>query len=180
MVVASDIKTWSRNSAPSRYWMFFRNYVMIMMSWTQCKRVKSERMLCDAVRSKQQCYLVSWLEHVLCVQNKTCNFVLPLSILTEVINLLNGIWRHHLLSNKVGQNSCSLILKKNHCTFSVICVRFMYKYLALCHFPPFLILRCLSFFKDISCSYCLFTSMKHGKLIFIVNSIANVASACWL
>ena len=105
-------------------------------------------MLCDAVRSKQQCYLVSWLDHVLCVQDKTCKFFLPLSVITQVINLLNGIWRHHLLFNKVGQNSCSLILENNHCKFSVICVRFMYKYLALCYFPrfnptPFV------FFKDI-------------------------------
>ena len=91
-------------------------------------------MLCDAVRNKQQCYLVSWLEHVLCVQDKTCKFFLP-------------FWRHHLLFNKVGQNSCSLILEKNHCKFSVICVRCMYKYLALCYFPPFLILRRLSFLK---------------------------------
>ena len=48
-------------------------------------------MLCDAVRSKQQCYLVSWLEHVLCVQDKTCKFFLPLSVITQVINFLNGM-----------------------------------------------------------------------------------------
>jgi len=65
---------------------------------------------------------------------------------TQVINVLNGIWRHHLLSNKVGQNSCPLILENNHSMFSIICVRFMYKY-----FLPFLIRRRLSFFKDISC-----------------------------
>jgi len=116
----------------------FQNYML-------CKSVKSERMRCDAVRSKQQCYLVSWHEHVICVQDKTCKFFLPLSVIIQVINLLNGIWRHHLLFNKVGQNSCSLILENNHCKFSVICVRFMYKYLALCNFPVFLIPRRLSF-----------------------------------
>ena len=58
-------------------------------------------------------------------------FVLPLSVITQVLHLFNGIWRHHLISNKVGQNRCPLILDNNHCKFSVICVRFMYKYLAL-------------------------------------------------
>jgi len=85
-------------------------------------------MRCNAVRSKQQCYLANWLEHVLCVQEKTCKFFLPLSVITQEINLLNGIW---WLSNRVGQNSCPLILDNNHCKFSVICVSFMYKYLAL-------------------------------------------------
>ena len=80
------------------------------------------------------CYLVSWLEHVLFVQDKTCKFFLPLSVMTQVINLLNGIWRHHVLFNKVGQNSCPLILDNNHFKFSDICVRFMYKYLSLCFF----------------------------------------------
>jgi len=111
------------------------------------KSVKSERMLCDAVRSKQQCYLVSWLEHVLWVRGKICKFFRPLSVITQVLNLLNGIWRHHLLSNKVGQKSCSLILENNHCKFSVICVRFMCKYLAMC-FSLFLTILCrLSFLK---------------------------------
>ena len=104
-------------------------------------------MLCDAVRSKQHCYLVSWLEHVLCVQDNTCKFFLPMSVITQEIHLLNGIWRHHLLSNKVGQNNCSLILENNHCKFSVICVRFMYKYLALCYFSPFFNPTPFVFFK---------------------------------
>ena len=42
------------------------------------------------------CYLVSWLEHVLCVQDKTCKFFLPLSVIAQVIKLLNGIWRHYV------------------------------------------------------------------------------------
>jgi len=110
-------------------------------------------MLCNVVRSKQR-YLVSWHKHVLCVQDMTCTFFLPLSVITHVIKLLNWIWRHHLLSNKVGQNSCPLILDNNHCKFSVICVRFMYKYLALCFFFfLFLIRRRLSFLKYISCLY---------------------------
>ena len=90
------------------------------------------------------CYLVSWL--VLCVQDKTCKFFLPLSVITQVTNLLNGIWRHHVHSNKVGQNSCPLILNNNHSKFSVISVRFMYEYLALCYFflffsTPFVFLK---------------------------------------
>ena len=76
-----------------------------------------------------------------------------LSVITQVISILNGIWRHHLLFNKVSQNSCPLILDNNHSEFSVICVRFMYKYLALCYFflfnrTPFVC------FKDISCFTC--------------------------
>ena len=93
------------------------------------------------------CYLVSGLEHVLCVQDKTCKFFLPLSVITQVINLLNGIWRHHVLSNKVGQNSCPLSLDNNHSKFSVICVRFIYKYWELCYFFIFIIRRRLSFLK---------------------------------
>ena len=88
---------------------------------------------------------------MLCVQDKTCKFFLPLSVITQVINLLKMEFEditYNVLSNKVGQNNCSLILKNNHCKFSVICVRFMYKYLALCNFfPIFLILRRLSFLK---------------------------------
>jgi len=79
-------------------------------------------------------------------------FFLP--VITQVINFLNGIERHHLLFNTVGQNSCPLIFDNNHSKFSVICVRCMYKYLALCYFFPFLIRRRLSFFKDISCLNC--------------------------
>jgi len=71
-------------------------------------------------------------QYVLCVQDKTCKFFLPLSVSTQVMNLLNGIWRHHLLSNKVGQYSCPLNLDNNHSKCSVICVRFMYKYLKPC------------------------------------------------
>jgi len=82
---------------------------------------------------------------VLCVQDKTCKFFLPLSVIIQVINVLNGIWRQHLLSNKVCQNSCPLILDNNHSKFSVVCVRFMYKYFSL-----FLIRRRLSFLNTIS------------------------------
>jgi len=87
------------------------------------------------------------VEHVRCVQDKTCNFFLPLSVITQVITFLNGIWRHHLLSNKVGQNSCPLILDNYHSKFSVICLSFMYKYLALCYCFSFFIRRRLSFLK---------------------------------
>ena len=68
----------------------------------------------------------------------------------SLINVLNGISRHHLLSNKVRQNSCPLILDNNHSKFSVICVRFMYTSTFFSFFfnpTPF----CL--FKDISCFY---------------------------
>jgi len=83
---------------------------------------------------------------VLCVQDKTCKFFLPRFVITQVINFLNGNWRHHLLSNKVGQNSCPL--DNIHFKFSVICVRFMYKNLTLCYiFFLFLIWRRLSFLK---------------------------------
>jgi len=47
----------------------------------------------------------------------------------------------------VGQNSCPLIFDNNHSKFSVICERFMYKYLALCYFflffnpTPFVFLK---------------------------------------
>jgi len=68
---------------------------------------------------------------VLCVQDKTCKFFLPRIVITQVMNLFNGIWTHHILSNKVGQNSCPL--DNIHFKFSVICVRFMYKYLTLCY-----------------------------------------------
>jgi len=102
---------------------------------------------------------------VLCLQYKTCKFVLPLSVIAQVINLLNGIWRHHLLSNKVGQNSCPLILDNNHFKFSAICVRFMYKYLALYYISfsffnptPFV------FFKDMSCLYWLHAFFKKHKV----------------
>jgi len=71
---------------------------------------------------------------------------LPRFVITHVIILFNGIWRHHLLSNKVGRNSFPL--DNIHFKFSVICVRFMYKYLTLCYiFFLFLIWRRLSFFK---------------------------------
>jgi len=128
-------------------------------------------MLCDAVRSKQQSYLVSWLEHVICVQDKTCKFFLPLSVITQVINLLNGIWRRHLLSNKVNQNSCSLIIENNHCKFSVICVRFIYKYLAFCYFPPFFNPTPFVFFKNISCFHYNWLQEKRFSLcIFLFNN----------
>ena len=63
------------------------------------------------------------------------------------MNLLNGIWKHHLLSNKVGQNSRPL--DTIHFKFSAICVRFMYKYLTqlVLYFLHFLIRRLLSFLK---------------------------------
>jgi len=99
---------------------------------------------------------------VLCVQDKTWMFFLPLSVITHVINVLNGIWRHHLLSNKVGQNSCPLILDNKHSMFSVICVRFMYKYF----FFLFLIRRRLSFLKtffvmfNFGAKRCMFTGKK--------------------
>ena len=86
---------------------------------------------------------------MLCVQDKTCKFFLPLSVITPVINVLNGIWRRHLLSNKVRQTSCPLILDNNHSKFSAICVRFMYKY-----FFPFFNPTPFVFFKDISCFKC--------------------------
>ena len=73
---------------------------------------------------------------------KTCKFFLPLSVITQVIHFHNGIWKHHLLSNKVGQNSCPLILDNNHSKISVICVWFRYKY-----FFRFSIRRRLSFLK---------------------------------
>ena len=91
------------------------------------------------------------LEHVHCVHDKTCKFFLPLPVITQVINLLNGIWRHHLHSNKVGQNSCPLILENNHSKFLVICVRFMYKYLALCYIFSFYNPTPFVFFKETSC-----------------------------
>ena len=87
-----------------------------------------------------------------CVHDKTCKFFLPLSVITQVINLPKGNWRHHLLSNKVVQNSCPLILDNNQSKFSVICVRFMYKYLALCYIFSFFNPTPIVFFKDISCS----------------------------
>jgi len=82
----------------------------------------------------------------MCFVYKTCKFFLPLSVITQVINVLNGIWRHHLLSNKVRQNGCPLILDNNHSKFSIICVRFMYKY-----FFPFFNPTPFVFLKDISC-----------------------------
>jgi len=51
------------------------------------------------------------------------------------------------LSNKVGQKSCPLIIDNNYFKFSVICVKFMYKYLALYYPPPLLIQRRSSFLK---------------------------------
>jgi len=86
-----------------------------------------------------------------CVHDKICKFFLPLSVITQVINPLNGSWRNHLLSNKVGQNSCPLILDNNHSKFSVTCVRFVYKYLALCYKFSFFNPTPFVFFKDISC-----------------------------
>jgi len=120
------------------------------------------------------------------VQDKTCTFFLPLSVITQVINILNGIWRHHLLSNKVGQNSCSLILENNHCKFSVICVRSMnkYMYLSLCYFFPFFNPTPFVFLKDISClSYeCAYFSAKYsvqsmykfGQTLFKQNKTFNL------
>ena len=83
---------------------------------------------------------------MLCVQDKICTFFLPLSVITQVMNLLKGIWRHHLLS----KNSCPLILDNNNSKFSAICVRFLYKYLALCYFFPFFNRTPFVFFKGIS------------------------------
>jgi len=48
-----------------------------------------------------------------CGQDKTCKLFLSLSVITQVINVLNGIWRHHLLYTKVRQNNCPLILDNN-------------------------------------------------------------------
>jgi len=62
-----------------------------------------------------------------------------------------------------------LILDNNHFKFSVICIRFMYKYLALCYFFPFLIRRRLSFLKDISC-LILFTCVHIKKATFEICS----------
>jgi len=73
-------------------------------------------------------------------------------VITQVMTLLNGIWRHYLLSNKVGQNSCQL--DNIHFQFSVICVRFMYKYLKPCViFSSFFNLTPFVLFKDISCLF---------------------------
>jgi len=85
------------------------------------------------------------------LQDKTCKFFLPRFVITQVMNLLNGIWRHHLLSNNVGQNSCPL--DNIHFKFSVICVRFMYKYLTLCYIFFLFNLTPFVFFKDISCLF---------------------------
>ena len=63
--------------------------------------------------------------------------------------LLNGIWRHHLLSNKVGQNS--RLFDNIHFKVSVICVRFLNKYLTLCYIFFFFNPTPFVFFKDISC-----------------------------
>jgi len=82
---------------------------------------------------------------------RLASFFLP--VITQVINLNNGVERHHLLLNTVGQNSCPLIFENNHSKFSVICVRFMYKYLALCYFFLFLIRRRLSFLKTFFVSF---------------------------
>jgi len=84
------------------------------------------------------------------------------------MNLLNGIWRHHLLSNKVGQNSRPL--DNIHFKFSVNCVRFMYKYLTLCYiFFYFLIRRRLSFLKTFLVCNSLFFA-------YFLQFIGN----CWL
>jgi len=81
---------WKTNTA--RNLVSRERYIAIISRTTfKCNNVNSERMRCSAVRSKQQCYLVSWLEHVLCVQEKSCKFFPPLSVITQVINLLNGI-----------------------------------------------------------------------------------------
>jgi len=78
------------------------------------------------------------------------------------MNLLNGIWRHHLLSNKVGQNS--RLLENIHFKVSVICVRFMNKYLTLCYiFFFFLIRRRLSFLK----TFLVSVNKDNVKIIFI-------------
>ena len=90
-----------------------------------------------------------------------------LPVITQVINLLNGIERHHFLFNTVGQNSCPLIFDNNHSKFSVICVRFMYKYLALCYFFLFLIRRRLSFLK----TFLVYTvTVDHLSPLLIKNS----------
>jgi len=103
---------------------------------------------------------------VICVQDKTCTFFLPLSVITQVINVLNGIWRHHLLSNKVRHNSCPLILDNNHSKFSVICVRFMYTSTFFSFFynpTPFV------FFKDIFC----FTVHVYAR------TVLELLMGCW-
>jgi len=58
--------------------------------------------------------------------------VFPASVNTQVINLLNGIWRNQLLSNKIQNVVVHWSLK----IIIVICIKFMYKYLALCYFFP--------------------------------------------
>jgi len=65
------------------------------------------------------------IDFSMCFVYTTCKFFLPLSVITQEIKVLNGIT---LLSNTVRQNSCPLILDNIHSKFSVICVRFMYKY----------------------------------------------------
>jgi len=76
-----------------------------------------------------------------CVQDKTCKIFLPRFVIIWVMNLLNGIWRHHLLSNKVGQNSRPL--DNIHFKFSAICVTgenivfehtYTYIYKCICRF----------------------------------------------
>jgi len=95
-------------------------------------------MRCNAVRSKQQLYLVSvhLSMTVLCVQDKTCKFFRPLSAITQVINVLNGIWRHHLLSNKVVFHLCKIFVQ----VLSLVSYMFSFFYLT-----PFV------FLKDIPC-----------------------------
>jgi len=114
---------WKTNTARN---LVSRERYIAIISWTtfKCNSVNSERMRCSAVRSKQQCYLVSWLEHVLCVQEKSCKFFLPLSVITQVI-YLNGITYFLTKLAKIS------VLNNNHSKFCVICVKFMYKYLAL-------------------------------------------------
>ena len=109
------------------------------------------------------CYLVSWLEQVLCVQDMACKFALPVSVIAQVVYLLNWIWRHHLLSNKGSQNSCPLILDNNHSMFSVICVRFMYKYI-LCYIFLLFIPTPFVFFKDNIGLICLEVQLEPRRL----------------
>jgi len=74
--------------------------------------------------------ILSWcplIWHIYIVYKILCvNISSIYIVITQVMNLLNGIWRHHLLSNEIGQKNCPL--DNIHFKFSVICVRFMYKY----------------------------------------------------
>ena len=52
---------------------------------------------------------------------------------------------------QLAKKNFSLILENNHCKLSVICVKFMYKYLAFRYFSTFFNPTPFVFFKDISC-----------------------------